>query len=334
MTYTYFPALRTKSGEANALNNLSSSEKDRICPILQIPDNIPPKFNSVFTSSWVNRFAILDGDFNTTLKSNAHDFLNEFQYLLSKGVTVSPCYVMGCSSIYENAIFSIPSSQYQYLSIRTNINDILNVIPFILSKKIPASSVVLIIDLGDISKLFTATFQSFIESLISQVINAESWQSVVLLSGAAPKDHSLLAGGRNTVPRLDWILWQYLVSKHSNLHFGDYLTLHPDLTSPPGFAITRATVSVRYTCDDEWLIYKGVQTSGPKGIKMTTQYIQHAGSLVGEPKFGSLSSSWADTGITHTASLPITSLSGAGGRERWVTYALNRHMAVVTAQLP
>jgi hypothetical protein len=125
-------------------------------------------------------------------------------------------------------------------------------------------------------------------------------------------------------------LWKALAPKFPDLDYGDTGTVHPSLDDPPGFAMTRATVSVRYTIDDHWVVIKGSPTTGAKGKKMTPQYQDHAKALVKEPGFDKLPACWADDEIVKIANGKRT----AGSRQTWVELSFNRHMSLVGDRLP
>ena len=150
-------------------------------------------------------------------------------------------------------------------------------------------------------------------------------------SSAAPKNYGGLPVGRNTVDRLDWRLWSVIQRTFSrSLDYGDFCVMHPDLTEPPGIAMARASVSARYTVDDEWIIYKGTSTTGARGQPMHDQYLSHASSLVAEGHFGGLTNCYGDQRIQHIAA----GLTSPGNRTVWVEISLSRHICFILDRLP
>ncbi len=91
--------------------------------------------------------------------------------------------------------------------------------------------------------------------------------------------------------------------------------------------MANATVSVRYTIDDNWII-KGVATTGSNGQSMAAQYRNHARAL--ERQFNSVPNCWGDDRIRHYA----TTTAGAGGRPQWAAVLLNRHVSFICETLP
>lgn len=247
---------------------------------------------------------------------------------------MSPCFVVGASTNYNSDVIKCYQNSNAPLSIKTSVENIHHVIKIATENNIRTENIILIID---VEYLLTPNLDNCtlnINHFIAINVNRFKWKSLVLLSGSAPKDHSALALGRNCIPRLDWRLWNSVRQTYPNIDYGDYANLHSDLTPPPPVAMRNATVSVRYTTDSEWIIYKGVNPGGANGQSMTLQYIQHAQQLICEPKFEILTKSWADKEISKVAAMPLSSISGAGGRTEWAGYSINRHLSLVAAQLP
>jgi hypothetical protein len=165
----------------------------------------------------------------------------------------------------------------------------------------------------------------------NQLPSPQSWRSVTLASSAAPRNYTALPVGRTEVPRLDWQLWNAIIqSTRFTLDYGDYGISHPDLTDPPGIAMARASVSVRYSADDSWIILKGTATTGARGRPMDQQYLAHARTLIRDPQFGGLQNCAGDDRIQLIA----CQSTGSGNRTTWVEIGVNRHISLVTARLP
>jgi hypothetical protein len=192
----------------------------------------------------------------------------------------------------------------------------------------------LVIDAGHVGsydpKLFELVVQTAIEKHLHPI---KPWRSICLAGAAAPLDMTGLPPGLSIVPRRDWALWRTVATHNPfNMHYGDYGISHPDLTEPPPLAMTRATVSVRYTTEDDWIVLKGKPMAGAKGQPMPILYRAHAKKLAGDPRFNGLSNRcWGDTRIEQISS----SGSGpAGNRTSWVAIGVNRHLSLVAARLP
>jgi hypothetical protein len=92
----------------------------------------------------------------------------------------------------------------------------------------------------------------------------------------------------------------------------------------------KASVSARYTVDDNWILLKGSPTTGKHGKPMKAQYAGHAKALVADPKFGGLANCWGDGRIQATAK----GAPGGGSRSVWAGFTMNRHISLVCNRLP
>lgn len=190
----------------------------------------------------------------------------------------------------------------------------------------------LVITLGEIAQFDPDTLAPAVVATVrAQIGNPPPWRSITLSSSAAPKDHGGLPTGRTDVPRLEWRVWRDVVAAGLpyQIDYADYSTIGPDLTDPPGYVMTRATVSARYTIDDFWIVLKGNPTTGRRGQAMGAQYRAHARTLVADPNFDQLVNCWADDRIQQIAA----GTTSPGGRPQWASYAANRHLSFIANRL-
>ena len=93
--------------------------------------------------------------------------------------------------------------------------------------------------------------------------------------------------------------------------------------------MTRASVSVRYTVDNDWIVVKGNPTTGARGRPMPEQFRAHAQILIDEQGFGNLNGCWGDQRIEQIAA----GESRPGSRTTWVEIGVNRHLSLVANRL-
>jgi hypothetical protein len=246
-------------------------------------------------------------------------------------VRVVPSVTAGAPVAYVNLIRPYVGLYAPGVLVKASLDQLPQVLGWLGQNGWSPSIVDLVIDLGDIAGYPSATFHPYVRQTIQTLFPAAAWRSVTLASASAPKDHGALPLGRTDVPRLCWQLWK-MVSPQIGFHldFGDYATGSPDLTEPPGIAMARATVSVRYTIDDHWIVLKGRPVGGATGQPMAQQYRKHAQALVADPSFNKLPQCWADQRIRQIA----TGASGPGNRQTWVSIAVNRHLCFLGYTLP
>ncbi len=331
MVFRYVPNLRSKTGEAVALENLDPAVKGRTFPVIRLVETPPAGFAPRVAKAWTGASLGLDGLFNFNSTGSTTAFVSLLKQLGGSGVSVIPAVEYGAPTPYVSAVQKLIGAFSAGLVVRVTLADLASVSAWTEAQRWAMPNIDLVVDVGD-----TAAYKPemlakvVIAELSANIKKVSGWRTVTLAAAAAPKDHGALAVGRTDVPRFDWRLWQ-LVAKSVDfqLDYGDYGIAHPDLTEPPGIAMTRATVSVRYTVQDHWIVIKGRPQTGRTGQPMAKQYLAHAKQLVADPQFDKLATCWGDDRITDIAAGKSTS----GNRTTWVQNCVNRHISLVAHQL-
>jgi hypothetical protein len=138
-----------------------------------------------------------------------------------------------------------------------------------------------------------------------------------------------LLAGLHTIPREEVQLWSDIANAGLpyRIDFGDYAT--PPIAEPPPAIAWGYPINVRYTLAKDFLICRGVKTTGFGGVDMDTQLIGHAQSIVAYTQRGPINC-WADNYIDQIAAKTI----GPGNLETWVQIGINRHIELVRSLLP
>jgi hypothetical protein len=331
MVYRYVPLLRSKAGEAIALQNLDAAAKQRIFPIIHLAENVPGTFASRMASAWVGLPLALDGYFNFAATSSGAQITAVANALTAAGVRVVPSVEVGAPPAYVAVARQIAQANHTGLVVKSRLGDLPNLLAWLGSIGATPAQADLVVVAGHVPTFGPGTLNPLTIHSLQNLPTPEAWRSVTLASSAAPKDYATFPLGVNHVPRLDWDLWRAVQPQVPfQLDYGDYGVAHPDLTEPPGVAMIRASVSIRYTLDNEWLIMKGRPTSGVNGMPMATQYLGHAQSVVALSGFGGVIPCWGDARIQAIAALATSS----GSRQTWVENGVNRHLSLVADRLP
>jgi hypothetical protein len=242
-----------------------------------------------------------------------------------------PVVEIGAAAGYNQASFSHLNQFGPGLMLKCTPGNLGSVAAFAQQMQIPQNQIDLLVDAGHISEYDPVSFAGYVSYILQTNLPGTQWRSVTLGSSSAPKDFGQLSLGTTIVPRIDWLMWSNLPqSPAAPIDFADFGISHRDLTEPPGIAMAGATVSVRYTVANSWVMIKGTRTTGATGVPMGDQYRAHAQTLRARPDFGGLPGCWADQRIVAIATTPIS----AGGRAQWVEINANRHFAFVTNTLP
>nr|WP_244462707.1 beta family protein [Methyloceanibacter caenitepidi] len=324
--------MRSKAGEAAALKHLASSSKARTFPICVVMESPPASFASTVGPAWAGLPLALDGRLTTTLTGSATNFSDMFKALGKAGVEVSPSVSVRADTTYLKAVNTALGKYSDSLTLKAKLNDLGVIAAWCSNQGWNTKDIDLVITLGDIAGYESEMFHPFVANAIQTNLGkTPEWRTVTLVASSAPKNYSGLPSGRTNVPRREWTLWQAVApALPFELNFGDTGQVHPSMEEPPGFAMAKATVSVRYTVDECWIILKGRPTSGRNGKPMADQYRQHAQTLSRDPQFDALPNCWADDRIKEIASGKTRS----GNRTTWVSIGMNRHISLVTDRLP
>lgn len=331
MPFRYVPLLRSKAGEATALANLDAKTKSRAFPIIHLSEKVSETFSMATVQSWKSLPMALDGAFNFDLTGTGTHYTALYQKLGAGGVAIVPSIKVDSPAAYVNLIKPLIGKFSPGIVVKTNLDQLSVLLNWMSKNQFSPIETDLVIDLDNIAGYPPSSFRKYVTDTILNSFPKEKWKSVTLSSASAPKDHGALQYGRNDVPRLCWMLWHDVSSKiNFSLDFGDYATVSPDMTEPPGYVMSRATVSVRYTVDDHWIILKGRATTGAQGQPMGVQYRGHAKTLVADKEFNKLPNCWADKRIQEIAQ----GKTGPGNRPNWVSFAINRHLCYIAHHLP
>ncbi len=331
MPYRYVPQLRTKAGESTALSNLTTAAKDRILPLFHLIADPPATFVPTLAQGWSGRLAALDAGWNFAQTGSVADFNSMLAGVRSSGVPAMPSVAVGAHPTYLSAVQNAyATAPHLGIVVRTSLGDIAHLSTWIAQLGVTASQIDLVISAGHVPDIGQGVLGPVVAHHLGAIPMA-GWRSVTLAASAAPQDFGALAYGLNTVPRMDWALWQNArLTAPAQLDYGDFGVAHPNLAGPPGFAMANATVSARYTLDNDWLMIKGRSTRGMNGLPMGQQYRGHAATIVSTAGTGGLVSCWGDQEIQRISGSPLR----PGGRPQWAGYSTSRHLSLVADRLP
>lgn len=338
MPYRYIPMLRSKAGEAVALQHLSVAAKQRAFPVIHLTVPVKLGFVQKLISAWAGRPLAVDGTWNFSQTGNTTAFTATITALRAANVTALPSVEVDAPALYLSAVqATLAQAPALGLVVKAKLNQIAQLAAWVAAQGWPFQSVDLIVEAGYIP----AVGQGVLDQVVVQSVNsiaAHPWRTVTLSSSAAPRDFGNLVLGPNLVPRLDWALWQNIRPLVPiALDYADYGTSSADMTEAPGYAVANATVSVKYTLDNHWLMVKGYPTRGRTGRPMAGQYRNHAIVVQSHPQFGGVPNCWADMRIAQIATgvlLPSGRQIPSGSRTSWVEIGMNRHLSLVGDRLP
>jgi len=328
----YRPMLKTKKGETDALSNLTSEASGKTHPIFVMVPSPPQKFGEKLASSWGGLPVAMHGDYNAQANGTTQYFVDSFNEAGENGVPIIPAFSVNDDQCYIDEAGKLFNKYGPGSVVVASFTDLNTVGSWVDRQGWPKNEIDLVIDLHDISQVPEGILETSVPpALQSNISNPPGWRSVTLSGFSAPLDFGSVQGPRTELYRLEWLLWQSVSKKLPwTLDYGDKGPTSPVLDDPPGEAMAKATVSVRYTAEDRWILLKGNPTTGKNGRPMSDQYLEHANNLVSDANFNKLDFCWADDYIREIANGNYST----GNRPIWASIMINRHLELVGNKIP
>ncbi|EEY44677.1 beta family protein [Vibrio mimicus] len=344
-SHHYFPRLRWKAAEWEALQALPTQVLTELTPILDVLDidwdydnecykktlvNYLQGFGSTLQLSWpLNRPVLLDVEkLDKHGNSTSHPLDMCVQDALAHNKNLIPVYSPYYSNDYLLAVrrhnnFGVALklkasdlSQRQY-----NIPNILN------NLEINSCDVDLIIDLEDMGVCTTALTQQIITTC-HNLLTMFAWRNVIISSTCYPSSQTGIPSNQIYLhKREEWVLWSNVISSQmlqKTPSFSDYPTASAQVANVnPRFMSQHA--AVRYSTDTDWIFVKGTAVKG-NGWGQTQQL---CGILVSSIYYSGPTYSWGDEYIDERSQ----GINKSGGSKEWRKVAHTHHLKMVTEQL-
>ncbi|PFO37021.1 beta family protein [Bacillus cereus] len=352
----YVPIIRWKRGEQTALSELNPQLKNNMTPVIEIPpidwdfENDCPKksidehlknFIAQLKDSWNNPNVIfidalqicLDDD--EVMADTTHPLESIFQALSQESIRAIPVTSKERGTNYQKAVNSIIKTFNTGYAIRVSEEDLDDLEPiiekFLYELECPPEEIDIIIDYKYIDpKTPIGRITKFVVGSIHSLPYVEKWRTLTFTATAFPENLSEFASGTDgSIPRIEWTIYQKLFNTKLPRYpaFGDYIISNPEYTKiDPRFM--RMSANIRYTADNEYLIFRGFSVTNPKYGKwqqtrgLSQRVISHA-------KYSGKDYSYGDQYIYDCAH----NQTGTGNAETWRTIGTNHHLTLVINEL-
>lgn len=364
-TYHYFPILRWKQAEMNALHRVRVDDKARMTPIIEItPASFSPKNRDKGTddSSKTNPLVAIDPvhDPGSVLRHHVKEvlrFWGNSPFFLELGhlegavplingtshpltyftdvarsyrLKLVPVTTLNRSAAYKSAVADSVRTDGNGVCIRLNPNDLLGAsfAHHLGQAQDELGTSPAATDLLIDYGVFDPGAPE-IAKLLSNLPHMEDWRSLIVARGAFPKDLQGFELGARRIPRSDWTSWVSGMHGSGRLRwpsFSDYTIQYGQYVEPPDNA--NPSASIRYTLAEQWLIMRGEgikNEGGPGGA----QWNAHATLLVEGEDFYGPDFSDGDEYISKMSRDQKTH----GNPMTWIRAGLNHHMSVVSRQI-
>jgi Beta protein len=168
---------------------------------------------------------------------------------------------------------------------------------------------------------------------INEFPDRDKWRTMTVVGTGFPIDLSQVSSGIEEIPRLEFFLWNNLVSEKAPTRiptFGDYTASHFESVEGDPRLLT-PSANIRYALNDSWLVVKGGPVRGPYARKLGgyDQFYGLSSILLARPEFMGEDFSWGDKHIARCARRQAST----GNTTTWRQVAVNHHITVVQRQV-
>lgn len=337
----YVPILKCKAGEFMALAKLSPDVRDELIPIFDI---VPPggkKFVDHIEDSlkylrrWdKTKLFYIDGymvqDIIYSPRIHAMEYL--FRVLSREGFKVLPVINSVTNREYNSAVKQIITNNNSGLCLRIFRNPIEkmnnDIDQFLNFLELTPSSIDLVIDMRELYSLNTEAINRQTINILQNISYLNNWRSLVLTGGSFPIDLvELKADQIHPLERVEWMNWKQLITNNEIDRipaYSDYGISHP-LISETGIGIPNASASIRYTCENEFSVYRGRGTR-QKGFK---QFNVLSETLINSNEYYGAGHCEGDKYINTNGTIKLK----PGSLTTWRWVGTCHHLTVVSNQL-
>lgn len=341
----YVPVLKWRMGEYQALLRLDDAVKEWVTPLLEIPtegwnfeteapmrslDDHLATFGDKLFSKWGARPCFVDSpylDGASLMASGQHHVEHIFSKTQQAGCHAVPVAGLQRDAAYLAAIRSVVRTQNLGLCIRLEADDfdtdLMSALTGLLERlDVRPDAVDLVVDL-EASIAASPTIQAQAWFAYISMVQPLPWRSLTVVSTAFP---SALGAAQyrphGRAPRSDWLAYKQLVRLLGSSRiptFGDYATSAPN-TSELDPRMLDPNAKIKYTLDDEWIVFVGAQVKRYGRAQYRTMCQDMVGAIpiffMGSPY------SWGDAYIENCAN----GVETTGGTSTWPSVATNHHV--------
>jgi hypothetical protein len=324
----YFPVLRWKQGEREALRNLSQPVLDKIVPIIEFPQNCVPNDRKITTfpqsalsDLGTDKSFYLDISYIDECGISSARLLDD---IFTRGLQCIPVHNLqngrgSLATIIQ--LFTGRKCRSFAIRVSDNVSDaeIDYTLATLQQYGIAHEELDLILDMRD---LCNGAVQAKLRMMrmLTQRLGTAYHRSIVL-AGSFTKD-AIQSNSQGWVNRYDWALWKETRQSSDLAHvwFGDYTTVICEFRDSE----YRGAPSIKYTTDDHWFVMKGNLRE-----RQHPQRIAQSSTVVSAPFYRRQPFSFGDLRIGQCA----TGVWGPGSTSNWVAIDVSQHIAFAVSQV-
>ena len=344
MAHRYVPVLRWKRGERVGVEKLSPGARRDVVPLFvrggekyvgkkatKARAAIEPAdvFAADIQTIWGTAPFFLDASAIALGAAGHHPLIEMGASARSQGLHLVPATHLDAPAPYRHAVDSLVSQDRHGVALRVDLQELTSAAIWAPNWPHPIGDTDLVIDLAD-SVRVAANLGAALDPAFGGLYRAGQWRSVTMIGSAMPENFMGLVAGAHLLAREELHLWHRLsgIGLQYRLDYGDYATVA--VVPPPTGIRWGFPINVRYTLRDQFLICRGIRTTGPAAADADVQLRGHARTIVANPQRGPIEHCWADQSVDNISN----GKASPGGLERWVQIGVNRHIEITRNTIP
>lgn len=349
--WKYLPILKWKRGEQAALSKMIPAEWDNVVPLIELSPIDAAPDNASLNAALPTYVATVAAQITKSVPEN-HPVAIDTRYVASgyaKQLDVMIVVINRIKKAISNPV--LPVIQAGHISLIPGLNatrsgtlrafdeiilrmatdefESAQIDPLLggLAKVFKRKQIHLLLDqFAIVDKKPTDCFNALKPYLAAAA--ATTCASVTVAGGSFPVNLMGRKQGITDLPRVEWGVWLKIQNEadYEEFRYGDYTVSNPNpMDEDVDPKKVNPSISLRYTSDDFWRLYKGAGFKGaPAGVLKSLCKL-----LITDPIYGGVGYSFGDTKYTDYAN---------GGPKNgipwtWRRDATNRHIVHTTKQL-
>lgn len=329
MSIKYYPIIKWKKGEQEALKNVNIPYEN-FYPIIEIVDECSP--NDFFTALPLYYSEPIYFD----VRGVETEYLNTYiNYISKKGIPAYP--VLYIDHFIDNSIDNLPKKFAVKIPIPVDFEgptfeEILAILSSFQDNEIN-----LILDAGEVieSRVANSTYDSYCRIISDNIDILSQFEDTIICLTSFPEQLSIESGEDMAYKRYDILIYKKIIEKykdselHEKIQYSDYGVTKFTETELD-FSKMRYGIlpKVKYTTEKQYIVKKGEKDR--RNNIFTRSYIDMAKEIVNSTYYNGPHFSYGDQCIYDKANIPN---SKPGNSQQWVTYCANHHFAVLKEQL-
>lgn len=351
----YVPILKGKDAEFGAIKELSAEAKARLTPLIEIPpipydfENDQPaksvddhleKVVEKLLACWMfHRPLFLDLLYipeSEAMEDGGHPLSYLFDNARKKQLKLIPVTALSRPDSYQAVVKEVIATDKLGVCVRVEADSFEEILEskgklgeLLAFLGVTPKKTDLILDFKEIATAHVPTTVIAAAQIMKGLPHVNDWRTITLAGSAFPQS---LMKVKPNVPhkftRAEWQVWETFASGRKKVPrlptFGDYSINHPE-PSEVDPRLMMMTANLRYTIEQEWLIFKG------RSVKFHgyEQFHDLCAAVIAHPEYRGPDFSRGDKQISECAGRAVS----PGNATTWRKIGFNHHMTLVTKQI-